>query len=346
MLWQAAEEGQNRAQRYRREPSTARTGELGAFSADARPIALLMRRALLALHVSPLMLAWTRRFIRTPERLAQVDRFLWRYAFWTGVKRGLSDRDTWRRFSRAPVILMYHAVGADGEAPSWYVMPQRRLRWQMRWLRLCRYRIIPLSELVADLRSDRLPPGRAVVITFDDGYADNYHFAFPILRRRRIPATVFLVSQEMGGGANWTTEPAIAGRPLMTPALMGEMLDGGFEAGAHTRTHVSLTDVTDRQTRELEIAGSRHDLERSFDRPIQTFAYPFGDYDAGVAEIVQRAGFHAACCSRPGANDPATPLFELRRVEVRGTDALWRFPFMVWSGRRHRRRRPAQAINT
>ena len=337
MLLQAAQDGQEGAQRYRREPSIARLGELGAFSADTRPSALLLRRALLALHVPPAVLAWPRRFIRTPARLAQVDRFLWRYAFWSGVRRGLSDRDTWRRFSRAPVILMYHAVGGRDEAPSWYVMPQRRLRWQMRWLRWCRYRIIPLSELVVHLRSDRLPPARAVVITFDDGYADNYHLALPVLRKLHIPATVFLVSREIGGEANWTTEPAIAGRPLLTDGLISKLLDGRFDVGAHTRTHVSLTDVTDAETREHEIAGSRHDLEGSLGRPIRTFAYPFGDYDSDVAEIVRRAGFHAACCSRPGANDPATPLFELRRVEVRGTDPLWRFPYMVWSGRRVRR---------
>jgi len=229
-------------------------------------------------------------------------------------------------------------MGDRREAPSCYVIPQRRFLWQMVWLRLCRYRIISLPDLVAHLRSDRLPPGRAVVVTFDDGYADNYHLAFPILRKLRIPATIFLVSRAVGGEANWTTEPALAGRPLLTVGLIKEMLDGGFEAGAHTRTHVSLTDVPADEKRELEIVGSRQDLEESFGRPIRTFAYPFGDYDPDIAQAVQRAGFHAACCSRSGVNDPATPHFELRRVEVRGTDSLLRFAFMVWSGRRVRRR--------
>jgi peptidoglycan/xylan/chitin deacetylase (PgdA/CDA1 family) len=215
-------------------------------------------------------------------------------------------------------------------------MPQRRLLWQMRWLRLCRYHVISLSELVAHLRSDRLPPGRVVVVTFDDGYADNYRLALPILRKLHIPATIFLVSRRLGGEASWTTEPPIAGRPLLTVELVNKMLDGGFEAGAHTRTHVSLTDVPPDANRELEISGSREDLEGSLGRPIRTFAYPFGDYDPDIAGAVRRAGFHAACCSRPGANDPATPHFELRRVEIRGTDPLWRFPFMVWSGRRVR----------
>jgi len=229
-------------------------------------------------------------------------------------------------------------MGGSEEAPSWYVMPQHRFLWQMRWLRLCRYRIISLSNLVAHLRSDRLPPGRAVVITFDDGYMDNYRLALPILRKLHIPATVFLVSRAIGGQANWTTEPAIAGRPLLTLELINEMLVGGFEVGGHTRTHVSLTDVPADENRELEIVGSRQDLERSLGRPIRTFAYPFGDYDADIASAVQRAGFHAACCSRSGVNDPATPHFELRRVEIRGTDSLFRFPYMVWSGRRVRRK--------
>jgi peptidoglycan/xylan/chitin deacetylase (PgdA/CDA1 family) len=128
----------------------------------------------------------------------------------------------------------------------------------------------------------------------------------------------------------------------LTTELVKEMLTGGIEVGAHTRTHVSLTDVPADDNRDLEIAGSRQDLEENFGRAIRTFAYPFGDYDPDIANAVQRAGFHAACCSRPGANDPATPHFELRRVEVRGTDSLVRFPFMVWSGRRVRRT-PAKA---
>jgi peptidoglycan/xylan/chitin deacetylase (PgdA/CDA1 family) len=238
---------------------------------------------------------------------------------------------------------MYHAIGDRKEAASWYVIPQHRFLAHMIWLRLCRYRIIHLSELVDYLRSNRLPPARAVVITFDDGYADNYHYAFPILRKLSIPATIFLISRAIGGKANWTTEPALVGRPLLTAGLVAEMLDAGFEAGAHTRTHVSLTDVAAAEDRELEIAGSRQDLERSFSRSIRTFAYPFGDYDSGVAEAVQRAGFHVACCSRPGANDPATPRFELRRVEVRGTDPLHHFPFMVWAGRRRKRKGSARA---
>jgi len=343
MLRQSAQEGQDRAEKYRREPSTARLGELGAFTANCRPSELLLRRALLSLHVSPGILAWARPFIRWPLRLAQVDSFLRRYSYWHGVKRATSDRDIWRRVSsRAPVVLMYHAMGDSKEAPSCYVVPKRRFRSQMLWLRLCRYSIISLSELVDCLRSDRLPPERAVVVTFDDGYADNYHIAFPILRKLRIPATIFLVSRVIGGRANWTTEPAIAGRPLLTVGLITEMLDGGFEAGAHTRTHVSLTGVATAEERELEIAGSRQDLERSFGRPIRTFAYPFGDYDRDVAEAVQRAGFHAACCSRSGTNDPATPYFELRRVEVRGTDPLHHFAFMVRSGQRPLRKPQAR----
>jgi peptidoglycan/xylan/chitin deacetylase (PgdA/CDA1 family) len=287
------------------------------------------------------MLAWTRPFIRTPERRAQVDRFLQRYSYWRGVKRSIPDRDTWKSFSRAPVILMYHAMGGRDEAPSCYVIPQQRFLWQMLWLRFCRYRVISLSDLVGYLRADRLPPARAVVVTFDDGYADTYDLAFPILRRLRIPATVFLVTRAIGGSANWTTEPAIAGRPLLTAERIKEMLAAGIEVGAHTRTHVSLTDVPPDDNRELEIAGSRQDLEEDFGRPIRTFAYPFGDYDSDIAAAVRRAGFHAACCSRQGANDPATPHFELRRVEIRGTDSVFRFPYMVWSGRRVRRKQPA-----
>jgi peptidoglycan/xylan/chitin deacetylase (PgdA/CDA1 family) len=205
----------------------------------------------------------------------------------------------------------------------------------MAWLRWRRYHVLSMSDLVACLREHRLPPARSVIITFDDGYADNYDRAFPVLRRYRFPATVFLVSGAIGGDASWTDDPPLSGRPLLSEAQLEEMLRAGIEVGAHTRTHPSLLELS-APDREREVQGAREDLQRRFGQVIRTFAYPFGDYDADVARVVLRAGFDAACCSRSGVNDPATPPFELRRVEVRGTDSLYRFALMVWHARRGR----------
>jgi peptidoglycan/xylan/chitin deacetylase (PgdA/CDA1 family) len=108
-----------------------------------------------------------------------------------------------------------------------------------------------------------------------------------------------------------------------------------MEIGAHTRTHASLMAIADPDARTAEVKGSREDLERQLGKPVRSFAYPFGDYDAELAALVKHAGYEGACSTHPGINDPATPAFELRRVEVRGTDSLPAFARMIWRGGRH-----------
>src|SRR5262249_25958832 len=146
-------------------------------------------------------------------------------------------RNLWKHLSRGPVILMYHAIGTDRERASCYLVLERRFRRQLTLLKWCRYRVISLQELVESLRENRVFPGRSVVITFDDGFADTFERAFPLLRRHGFPATVFLVSGSIGATASWASDPALFQRPLLTAQQIAEMRDAGIEIGAHTRTH-------------------------------------------------------------------------------------------------------------
>lgn len=336
--------GRRSVERCREQPAILGRSEIGAFSANSRAWALALRRVLLTLGVLPGLLAWVPLARLWPSHAGRWGVFLRRYAYWYGVRSTLRDRDIWRRLTRGPVILMYHAVGRPDERASRYVVPLRRFRRQMAWLRWRGYRVIGLADLVSCLRDSRLPPARSVVITFDDGYADNCDLALPVLRRCGFPATVFLVTGAIGDRATWTDEPGLAGRPILSEAQVRQMLQDGIDVGAHTRTHPSLPEVAV-PDQEDETRGAFEDLARRFGPPpVRMFAYPYGDYDLNVAQLVQQAGFDAACCSRSGVNDPATSCFELRRVEVCGTDALWLFALLVWRGRRRRRRaagRPA-----
>jgi peptidoglycan/xylan/chitin deacetylase (PgdA/CDA1 family) len=320
---------------YRRDRTALRRSALGAFNSHASVGARCLRRMLLAARIPPAALGAVRSLISSAHRRAKCDRFLLQYAFWRGVRRAVPDRETWRRFTATPVILMYHGIGASDEDASCFVVPRRRFRWQMAWLYWRGYRVIPLPELTAALADCRLAPARAVVLTFDDGYADNYHEALPILRRYGFSATFFLVSGSIGGAGSWSSDPDLFGRGMVTPHQVEALLAAGMDVGGHTVSHVSLTGVPAPE-REREIHDSRSALERRFGRDVTTFAYPFGDYDTETADIVRRAGFRAACCSHSGRNDPATPLFELRRVEVRGTDSLLQFALMVWRATRRR----------
>ena len=316
---------------YRRHPPLLPLLRLGAFTATTRR-SVPLRRALLAARVPPRLLSAGGALLgRAPG--GRPHAVVYDHCYWSGVRRAAPDRDTWQRLTRGPVILMYHAVGAAGEPARHYVVPARAFAWQMVWLARRGYRVLPLGELVRCLREHRLPPARSVVITFDDGYADNRDAAAPELRRRGFPATIFLVSDLVGEANRWDAAGELAGRPLLSWADARALERDGIAFGAHSRRHASLTSVDAGRLAE-EVAGSRQAIDGALGHPTETFAYPFGHFDAATAAAVERAGFLGACCSRSGVVDPATPLFALPRVEVRGTDSLRRFALCVWLGRR------------
>jgi len=97
------------------------------------------------------------------------------------------------------VIMMYHRVSPYDEGWSLRPLNPRIFEEQIRYFSRS-YAILSLDELARYLRRGESPPKKAVVITFDDGYRDNYLHAFPILRKYRAPATIFLITGHIGGG--------------------------------------------------------------------------------------------------------------------------------------------------
>ena len=338
--------GECDAERYMTGGIALRACGLGRFSSGSRWSGLVLRRALLSLRLSPRFASRFRALVPDSRREA-FDRFLTRHAYWTGVRRQLPGRDV-AALVRGPVILMYHAIGRHGEEPSSYVVPAARFRRQMAWLKWSGFRVIPLADLVADLKTNRIPPRRSVVLTFDDGYADNWSEALPVLRRYCFPATVFVVSSAIGKRAWWPDSRALIDRAILDDHQIADLAASRVEIGAHSLTHRSLTEL-DPGSLKVEIAESRAHLEQTLGGQVRTFAYPFGDCCPQTIDEVARAGFDAACSSRSGIADPAAPLFALPRVEVRGTDSLRAFALLVWRGHRRSRagsRTRLQAVAT
>ncbi|HEX6105910.1 MAG TPA: polysaccharide deacetylase family protein [Gemmatimonadales bacterium] len=329
--------GRGSVELYRRHRALLPQLELGGF-ASGQPPALWLRRLLLALG-GPVIPPALGRLLPTPRLRERWLRFQHEYHFWRGARRALRGDPVWRSLARPPVVLMYHAIGRPGERPGCYIVPIERFRRQLQWLTRLRYRVIGLEELLAYRRDFRPPPPRSVVITFDDGYADNAELALPELRARGFKATFFLVSGCLGGRNSWDSAGELAGRPMLSWDQARSLLASEMEIGAHTRSHPALPELPENALGE-EVGGSRRDLEAGLGREVRTFAYPFGRVSGPVTAAVAAAGYEAACCSRSGVNDPAVPALLLRRLEVRGTDSLARFALGVHRGWVARRRRP------
>jgi peptidoglycan/xylan/chitin deacetylase (PgdA/CDA1 family) len=305
--------------------------DLGA-AGGTRLREIVLRRLLLALRLPTSWLLMGKRVIRKHDLRREWTRVIYQHCYWRGVRRAAPDKNTWRRLIRPPLILAYHAVGYPGEAASRFVVPVGRFARQLAWLRLRGYHVLGLDEYLAAWQAGHPPPAPAVVITFDDGYADNYHLAAPILRRHGMPATVFVVSRAIGETNTWDQESPLSGRRIMDQVHMRALRDSGITIGSHTRHHPALASCPP-ATLIAEIVGSRSDLEQVLSMPVTTFAYPYGSTDLASQAAVRRAGYDGACVYHFGVNDSRTPPEALHRTEIRGTDSLPRFALAVWLGR-------------
>mgnify|MGYP001074965578 CR=1 FL=1 len=314
---------------YRRDPAMLSQG-LAAFASGSWR-KLLLRRLLLGLRVPPRLIAWCAGATRTPARRLSWHAFIQNLCFWRGARRAAAGTDLWRRVTGGTPILLYHAVGSNAEPAEAFVMPASRFEAHMKWLGRLGFRPISLEEFIQCHRERRFPPARSVVVTLDDGYEDNFLHAYPVLRRQRIPATIFLVSETVGRGNDWSRKGALAGRPMMDWEQIRAMRADGIAFGAHSLTHPRLTDLN-AEAAAAEIAHSGAAIERALGSPVVAFAYPYGLHDATTRELAREAGYGAACTVDPGLNALGTPAWSLCRAEIRGTDSIIRLWLALWLG--------------
>ena len=220
-------------------------------------------------------------------------------------------------------ILMYHRVADILETDILAVTPFA-FACQMDWLRKEGWTVLPLREALRRLETGGLPP-KAVGLTFDDGYRDNYEEAAPVLARLGFPATVFpvtgFVREEAEHRRYRGRDPKV---PYLTVEQIREMKKSGFDFGGHTHTHPFLPQISCEAAQE-EIHRAKKLLEEWTGETSTLFAYPNGAYGKEHFRILDALGYEAALSVRPGANRPGTLRFALRRTEISGRDSLGDF---------------------
>lgn len=224
-----------------------------------------------------------------------------------------------------PLILAYHSVSAE-RRDNLAVQPHD-FAAQMAWLNRRGYRSLTLAEY---LRRPPVHGERVVIITFDDGYADNYSQAWPILRRYGFVATIFLVADYVGTEhvfywdvPKLAAPSAAAPYRLLTWDQIEAMAAQGIEFGSHTCTHPELTAVSPAQCAE-EVARSRRDLEQRLGAEVVSFCYPRGKLNADVMRQVAQAGYRGAVVT-PKRVDLPLSRYTLRRVGVYQNSRSLRF---------------------
>lgn len=170
------------------------------------------------------------------------------------------------------VYLCLHEVGFNGDALS--VQPEQ-LRRLIREFVSQGYTFIDLNDLRAYMDGEKELPKKGVFLGFDDGYLDNYTYAYPILREEGAKATFFIVSGSIGK------------ENRMTQDQIKELISKGFSIGSHTVSHDDLSKMSDEEI-EHQLRDSQKELEDMFDVPIDAIAYPCGYENPSVVEIAKK----------------------------------------------------------
>jgi peptidoglycan/xylan/chitin deacetylase (PgdA/CDA1 family) len=217
-------------------------------------------------------------------------------------------------------VLMYHKVN-DVRGNSTTV-PVSLFDEQMAQLRELGYRPVSLEDVLAYYLEGVPLPGRALLITFDDGYHDNLDNAAPVLRRYGFPAVLFVPVAYVGGSRPLPHDEYLASRGVVNRTLswdeLAELEASGIRIESHGIGHRPLADLeVDEAAREITL--SKLQLEEALGRPVRSFAYVKGSeahYRPVHLSLLRQAGYDLAFTSISGANGPTTDPLQLHRYNV------------------------------
>lgn len=215
-------------------------------------------------------------------------------------------------FYRVP-ILNYHSVNIEGKRGDTPKISPQVFEQQMNFIYRKGYKVISMEEYINSLKS-RKKIKNAVVITFDDGYDDNYIYAFPVLKKYGFPTTIFLIVKHIGKSEGFLNYQQVR-----------EMEENGFSFGSHTINHIYLPAIKDAGELRKEIFGSKKVLEKELQHKIDYISYPLGGFSEQILGLVKEAGFVAAFTTNRGRDKFNKNIFALKRIKITQSDTLFTF---------------------
>ncbi len=262
------------------------------------------------------------------------------FLFWESCYKFLGSKKT--------RILMYHKICdlkvSKPYAP--YVVSPSLFDSQMKLLFQNKINIITPDQLIRYKETNVSPPKKSVIITFDDGFLDNYVNAFPILEKYGFKATFFVITNYVGSVEPipwpvWDNEfesvyknNKLSWLPLSKENIL-YMSSCGHVFGSHTQSHPQLNGI-DEDMAAGELEGSKKKLESILSKPVLSFCYPYGEFNEKVKTLVKASGYKLAVCSKSGGNTIRSDFFELKRIIVAGDESMSDFKNKISGRYEHR----------
>ena len=223
-------------------------------------------------------------------------------------------------------VVMYHRVinKSENEGIHGTYIYENIFREHMKYLKDNNFSMITFKDLNNIGWRNRFDKNKKyIIITFDDGYVDNYELAFPILKEFNFKATIFLMGESTYN--EWDVKAdGEKSFPLMSVEMIKEMQDYGIEFGAHTFNHPKLNKLSNDEIKH-QIVDVKKPLEEKIGREIITFAYPYGILNDYAKKMVEEAGYTFGVATDSGSVCLSDDLYQIRRIAIFPNTNLFSF---------------------
>lgn len=202
-------------------------------------------------------------------------------------------------------IVMYHSVDPNAKPGNRIAVTLETFERQIRFLKNNSYNVLTLEAAAALIKEKKRVPHKTIAVTFDDGYKDNYIYAFPVLKKYNIPATMFIITGEVGrrDRLNWDE--------------IKQMRDSGIITfGSHALGPEPLVNIKSEREIKRQVFESKRLLEEELGRRVNAFSYPEGRFNAAIRQMVKDAGYELAVATNPGKKFANDDIFALKRLRI------------------------------
>jgi len=222
--------------------------------------------------------------------------------------------------AKLSAILNYHSIHPTHD----FSTKPHDFQQQMDYLS-SNFTVISLHDFyIMRIKGEDLP-GMLAMVTFDDGYEDNYQYAYPLLKRFGIRATIFATTGFLNGEIDITQKhTAYRGLRALKWNQILEMRDAGISFGSHTHKHLVLSTIP-LEIAEIEICKSKSMLEDKLSEPVDLFAYPLGQrgtFNRSIIELLKKHGFKLGVSTIWGNDNSKKDIYALRRIRIDACDTI------------------------
>lgn len=201
-------------------------------------------------------------------------------------------------------ILEYHTITDTPDVDSVrYNVTPAELAAQLDYLAQNGYTTITMLDFIEAKNGRFQMPAKPIMLTFDDGYEDNYTNMLPLVEQRNMKAVIYVIANQIGQKGYLSFEQ------------LRDMQTRGIEIGNHTADHIALDELS-RDEIAYEVRDSKIYLEWSGVNTIYSLSYPNGKYNAEIIKILEQENYFTAVTGDAGLNNFSTNQYKMHRVNI------------------------------